>query len=88
MSDLFGFNETREFKDIPNQQDKAAEEKAMLCLKLKVLVFNVPESVRSGSVQATRKWVDAQNKAKKVLAKKTSSRSDLQREITIMEQYK
>lgn len=89
MKDLFG-NEmvSAAFADIRNQQSRAAEEKAVLCLKLSKLVNKVPESVKSGSVQATRNWMEHQSKGRKVLAKKTSSRQDLQSAISQLEQYK
>lgn len=88
MADLFGFNEAREFKDIPNQQKKAAEEKAILCLKLKRLTQTVPDCVKNGSINTVRKWRSQQQFALKVLSKKNVSRNDLQREITVLEQYK
>lgn len=88
MTDLFGYAApTKPFKDIRNQRDSVAEQKAELCLQLKRLVNTVPDSVRSGSIQNTRAWMARQEKAKKVLASSRSSVAELTDQIAQMRAY-
>lgn len=48
---------------VRNTRPSAAEEKAQLVLTLGRLARNVPPSVRSGSIQKTHQWLEAQKKA-------------------------
>lgn len=86
--DLFGHTlPVKPFKDIRNQRDSVAEQKAELCLQLKRLGSTVPDAIRGGSIQQTRAWMTRQEKAKKVLASSRSSVAELTDQIAQMRAY-
>lgn len=87
-TDLFGYAPPRPaFKDIGNQRDTVAEEKAILCKQLSELCRTVPKSIQSADIKQTREWVHHMEMAKKVLASSRSSRTQLQTAITQMRSY-
>lgn len=89
MNDLFGHTEPQSvFKDIRNQRDVVAEEKARLCKKRNEIMRIVPPSVRDGSVQAVRAWQHHHKAALKILQSKRSSVTDLRTALNNMESYK
>lgn len=74
-ADLFGYEAARTpFRDIRNQRDSVAEEKARLCLELGKLVNRVPEHIKSADIKKTREWVAAMERARKVLNNKRIER--------------
>lgn len=88
MIDLFGHAApVKPFRDIRNQRDSVAEEKAVLCMQLRELVTKAPPKVLSGSIQLTRQWVAAQAKAMKVLGSSRSTVPDLQTQVNTMRSY-
>jgi hypothetical protein len=83
--DLFGFSAERpEFKDIRNQRESVAEEKARLCAELNSLLRRTPKPNAIASVQQVKQFQHAHKTALKVLQCKTSSRQELQSAITSM----
>jgi hypothetical protein len=75
------------FKDIRNQRPSAAEEKAALCLELGRLCHKVPPSISQGSIEKTRDWVAAQQRALKVVNSKRSSIAAITAELVNMRKY-
>ncbi|GHC72794.1 hypothetical protein GCM10007320_08910 [Pseudorhodoferax aquiterrae] len=87
-SDLFGYTPPlTPFKDIRNQRDSVAEEKAVLCARLNAMLRRAPRSIASASVQATRNWQAAHKTAKKVLEDKRASVQQLASAINSMERF-
>lgn len=85
MTDLFGAEPQRaQFKDIRNTLDSVAEEKAVLALELGSLINKPPKAVINGSVQVTRAWREAREKAAKVAKSSRSSVNDLRSAISSM----
>jgi hypothetical protein len=83
MTDLFGHTApTPGFKDIGNQRESVAQEKARLCQELNALLRTTPKAHRIASVQQVIKYKHAHKLALKVLQCKTSSRHELQSAIT------
>lgn len=72
------------FKDIRNTRPTAAEEKAALCLELGRLCNKVPPCVAQGSIEATRKWVAAQQAGMKLVNSARPSVPMLTAAITTM----
>lgn len=88
MTDLFGFEPAKAaFRDIRNQRDSVAEEKARLCLELNKLCNKVPERIRNADIRLTREWVSALERARKVLGSKRSSVAELKSELENMQSY-
>jgi hypothetical protein len=86
MSDLFGhIEESPEFKDISNQRESVAEEKARLCATLNDLLRRTPKAHNIATVQQVTKYKHAHKAALKVLQCKTSSRHELTSVISSME---
>ncbi|HQR98131.1 MULTISPECIES: hypothetical protein [unclassified Polaromonas] len=86
--DLFGYASPRPaFKDIGNQRDTVAEEKAILCKQLGELFRSVPKSIQSADIKKTREWMHHLEMAKKVLASSRSSRTQLQTAVDQMRSY-
>jgi len=65
------------FKDIRNQRDSVAEEKAVLCKLIGERCNKAPQSVVQGYVQTVRQWQEARKKAMKVAGNKRASVSEL-----------
>ena len=87
-ADLFGFAPTRPlFKDIANQRDSIAEEKARLCLALGVLCRTVPDAIKNADIKETRRWVADLERAKKTLSNKRSSVNQLTSAVNQMRSY-
>lgn len=87
MTDLFGFEGPKQdskFVDIRNTRDSVAEEKAEMFLKLNELIRRVPKSIASASVNKTRGYLAERERAKKVLCRKSSSRTELLSAINSM----
>jgi hypothetical protein len=85
MSDLFGYVEERpEFKDIRNQRESVAEEKARLCGELNTLLRRTPKASAIASVQQVTAYKHAHKAALKVLQSKASSRQELATAINNM----
>jgi hypothetical protein len=74
----------REFKDIRGTRPTVAEEKAALSLQLNRLCQSPPDSVRNGSINVVRSWVEAQKKALKTLKSARSSVQELTSAISNM----
>lgn len=88
-ADLFGSVETppRVFKDIRNQRESVAEEKARLSLELHELLKRTPRFLSTASVQQVRQWKHAHTQAKKIAGAKESSRTELQTAINSMQGF-
>lgn len=85
MTDLFGHTEERvAFKDIRNQRESVAEEKARLCGELNSLCRKTPKAHSIATVQQVTAYRHAHKAALKVLQSKTSSRQELQSAISSM----
>jgi hypothetical protein len=85
MTDLFGVvAEQPPFKDIRNQRESVAEEKARLCQELNGLLRRTPKAHAIASVQQVTAYKYAHKAALKVLQCKTSSRQELETAITSM----
>lgn len=88
MSDLFGhIVEAVPFKDIRNQRESVAEEKARLCLELNTILQKAPRALGSASIQKVRAYKLAHKASLKVLQCKTSSRQELESAINTMRTY-
>jgi hypothetical protein len=87
VTDLFGSIETppREFKDIRNQRESIAEEKARLCADLNTLLRRTPKASAIGTIQQVRGYRAAHKLALRILQSKTSSRQELLSAITSMQ---
>lgn len=86
--DLFGYTPPRApFRDIRNQRDSVAEEKAQLCGILNRMLRTVPESIRGASINKTRAYMADRDRCLKVLKSARSSRVELQGAISTMRQY-
>lgn len=88
-ADLFGLVQApaAPFRDIRNQRDSVAEEKAMLVLQLNELAKRVPASVNAGSTTLVRAWLAYQQRSLKVLKSMRSSRAELTTRIAQMRTY-
>lgn len=87
-ADLFGFAPPRHvFKDIRKQHDSVAEKKAELCLSLGLLCSSVPPKVLNGSINKTREWMVARDKAVSILGNKRSSIPELTIQIGNMRRF-
>jgi hypothetical protein len=75
------------FRDIRNQRDTVAEEKAELCAVLNRLLRSVPASIRGASINKTRAYMAERERCLKVLKSPRSSRVELQSAINTMRQY-
>jgi hypothetical protein len=85
MNDLFGHAEAvAPFKDIRNQRESVAEEKARLCQELNGLLRRTPKASAIATVQQVTAYKYAHKAALKVLQCKTSSRQELETAITSM----
>jgi hypothetical protein len=82
-ADLFGHIVTPpEFRDIRNQRESVAKEKARLCHELNLLCKTPPRSLNSASINTVRAWRITHKASARVLASKDSSRSELQSAIS------
>lgn len=85
MTDLFGQTAERpEFKDIGNQRESVAQEKARLCAELNSLLRRTPKAARIASVQQVTAYKHAYKVALKICQSKTSSRQELTSAISSM----
>jgi hypothetical protein len=85
MTDLFGqVAECAPFKDIRNQRESVAEEKARLCQDLNALLRATPKSLGVASIQRVREFKVEHKRCLKVLQSKTSSRQELESAINSM----
>ena len=85
MTDLFGQSEVRpEFKDIGNQRESVAQEKARLCAELNTLLRRTPKPSAIATVQQVTAYKHAHKLALKVCQSKASSRQELQCAINSM----
>lgn len=75
------------FKDIRNQRESVAEEKARLCQVLNDLLRRTPKPSAIGSVQQVTHYKAAHKAALKVLQSKASSRQELATAISTMESW-
>jgi hypothetical protein len=88
MGDLFGhIEDSQEFKDIRNQRESVAQEKARLCQELNAMLRRSPVASSIASVQQVTKYKAAHKQALKVLQCKTSSRQELESEIARISDY-
>lgn len=88
MSDLFGHIVTpTPFKDIRNQRESVAEEKARLCQELNAMLRRTPKSSAIDSIQKVTHFKAAHKSALKVLQSKASSRHELSAAINSMEAW-
>lgn len=86
--DLFGYAPPcAPFKDIRNQRDSVAEEKAELCAILNKMLRQIPESIRSASINKTRAYMAERERCLKTLKSSRSSRAELLSAINTMRQY-
>ncbi|MBA3774658.1 MAG: hypothetical protein H0X13_19840 [Ramlibacter sp.] len=85
MTDLFGFTAAAPvFVDIRSQRESVAEKKAWLAFELNSLCKTPPRSLNSASINAVRAWRLEHKKARKVLANKRSSRTEMMSAINTM----
>lgn len=77
----------RPFRDIRNQRQSVAEQKAELSLTLGRLCARVPPSIRDGSVNLVREWRATRAAASKVAGNSRSSVHDLTAAISNMQRY-
>lgn len=82
-----GLPAPKPFKDIRNTRPGIADEKATLLLQLGRLIRTVPASVRSGSVDITRKWRAAQEKGIAVAKNTRASISDMTAAIANLRRF-
>jgi hypothetical protein len=88
MTDLFGqVTERAPFKDIGNQRESVAQEKARLCQELNTLLRSTPKSLATASIQRVREFKYAHKAALKVLQCKTSSRQELESALNAMKGF-
>ncbi len=89
MNDLFGPVDVieRPFKDIRNQRETVAEEKARLALELNKLCKVPPKSLGSASINQVRRFMADHANCMKTLKSKTASRNELQAAINVMKSY-
>lgn len=86
--DLFGFAPpASEFKDIRNQKEAVAEEKAALCLELNKLCKTPPRSLGAASINSVRQWRATHASALKTLNAKDSSRQQLHAAINSLRAF-
>jgi hypothetical protein len=85
VTDLFGNVVEREpFKDIRNQRESVAEEKARLCQELNKLLRRTPKPSAIATIQLVTGYKAAHKHCLKVLQCKTSSRQELLTAVTSM----
>ena len=88
MTDLFGYAApVASFKDIRNQRESVAEEKARLCLELNALIKRAPQFLSTASIQTVRAWQITHKAARKTFSSKGSSRAELLRAIDSLRKY-
>ena len=75
------------FRDIRNQRDSVAEEKARLSLELHDLLARVPMVAKNGSVNAVREWKATHTECKKVVESSRSSVHELRSAINRMRRF-
>lgn len=86
--DLFGYTEPKApFRDIRNQRDSVAEERAELCAVLNRLTRSVPASIRGASINKTRAYMAERERCLKMLKSSRSSRTELLSAINTMRRY-
>lgn len=86
--DIFGLVIEREpFKDIRNQRESVAQEKARLCAELNTLLRKAPRASTIATIQQVTKYKHAHKSALKVLQSKTSSRQELETQLNAMQQW-
>lgn len=78
---------TRARPELRNQRATISEQKAQLVLLLGRLCLSCPPSVRNGSVNLTRRWLEAQKRCKAVAGSTRASVTDLSLAIKEMSQY-
>lgn len=76
------------FKDIRNQRDAVAEEKATLCRLIGHACNRPPSTVVNGSIDITRRWMDARKSAMKVAGSRRSSVHELTSALSSMDGFK
>lgn len=72
---------------VKDTNDRVAEEKARLNLELGKLMNKPPHSVVNGSVQLTRRWVEARKKAEKVVKSTRQTVPELQGAVSMMKAF-
>jgi S-adenosylmethionine synthetase len=89
-NDLFGNDSggIGGFKDIRNQREAIAKQKAELLLQLGRLINKPPPGVVNGSIQVTRQWQKARAEAAKVAKSQRASVNDIKSAISKMEAFK
>jgi hypothetical protein len=88
LADLFGRVEpSAPFKDIRNTRPSAAEDKAVLVMRLGRLINTVPASVQNGSINKVRDWTTARAVAAKVAKNSRASVSELTSAISSMQRW-
>ena len=78
----------RQFTYIRNQRPSTAEQKAQLCLTLKLLCDKPPQAVVNGGITMVRAWKTASEECRKVCAKVSSSVPQLEAAINRMKAFK
>lgn len=76
-----------EFKDIRNQRESVAEEKARLCFELNALCKKIPKAIASASIQSTRQWLAVRDSSLATMRSKTSSRAQLMSAIQRLKEF-
>ena len=86
MNDLFTAEEPvkSEFKDIANQRESVAEEKARLCNELNLLLRRTPNPARISTIQQVRQYKAQHKEALKACQSQRSSRQELMSAINTM----
>ena len=75
-------------KDIRDQRDAVAAEKARLCLRITELCRTIPPKLKTGGfVHEVRQWKEAREKCLKVSANKRSSVHELEAAMNIMARW-
>ena len=75
-------------KDIRDQRDAVAAEKARLCLRITELCRTIPQKLRSGgSVQDVQHWKAEREKCLKVSGNKRSSVHELEAAMNVMARF-
>jgi hypothetical protein len=90
VTDLFGpviEAPTEPFKDIRNQRESVAEEKARLCQELNALLRKTPPAASISTVQKVTAYKHGHKLALKVCQSKASSRQELKTAISSMEAW-
>ena len=85
--DWVGGAPERKFKDIRNQRESIAEQKAHLCKRIGELCNKVPPKIANGSINITREWRATRDAAMKTAGSSRSSINQLEQALNSMARW-